>query len=816
MTTDTSYIKHFEQKLSNSQLTLENIWERLNESKVFVQYEPLKQTVISKLRDAEELVCICSSNKIPKEILQEIPKLSKRGVRVYILTSSYEEFYQDFISEKAILRVDTNVTGFMIMIDPKPKLETKSGYLAGANGLDVEGGLGYLGAFNGEQLKEAYHYFIWRFWNASEEYRGYREANTASLRSPFDIYPLIDPDSFFYNGWEQEYLSERIKSVIESANFELHIGISNYREYNDLIPLVVSKARLGVKVSVYTDLAIDHSFIKEFEDVEGIQFYSMKSFDSFFVLADQQKGILLSGNQSKQYETGIALSPKGVGDLRSRLKASKSELWIFRNQTTLDQVSGSKVIFEGFKQNLEEKNIKESEVVDYGTIEVANLRNYFEGIIKPELNQDKVLARTIIHKWRISPKMLDPKAKIDPLYAKWEKEKDKFIKYLEQVVEYAEMVSNERKTVFASLLGRFFQKDDSTDIDQIKKELEAALSEIKLGVYNWQETKTLVETIKSYSNSLLQQQFELHEKQEYYEKKELWEKENKELSKERKQLDVAIDQKKEEIALIESQLTEVGPEAAKHLKELEKEIMHLEEEIVTTELENEELIYFKQIEQKILDICADLDDRIKKFGSLKKKEKRNYYNNKVKPGLIENFEDLGEIELFNQMMENNISDSKEIMKYIMKELATNSKFRVDTDEDQEAILIQYEQNKTEKIGLENKVKAIQQQNQFGKKDVQKKLQQTQKELNKLEHELQKVEKKQERIGNEFSFTPSKRQDFKIPFSTNFSLNFPNEDLPKTGTLYHIGNTRQLAIKKQEEIAIGELESDRLNAELVLS
>ena len=49
----------------------------------------------------------------------------------------------------------------------------------------------------------------------------------------------------------------------------------------------------------------------------------------------------------------------------------------------------------------------------------------------------------------------------------------------------------------------------------------------------------------------------------------------------------------------------------------------------------------------------------------------------------------------------------------------------------------------------------------------------------------------------------------------FLANVPSEDLPQAGTLYQQGSNRQLAITYWSELEVGEKESLRLNAELVV-
>jgi len=816
MTISTVYIKPYELKQKNENLTLHNVWEKHSDSKSSIQYQPLNQVIISKLKEAEELICISSSSLLSKEILEEISKLAQRGIRIYILANSYEDVYRDFLSDKAIIRVDSDVIGFMVLIDPKPGLETKSGYLTGNNVFEIEGGLSYLGVFNGEQLKEAFHYFIWKFWNAPEEYRGQWEPITSSLRSPFDTYPLINPESFYYNSWEQGYLEDKMINVIVTANFEMHIGFSSYEEYGNLIPIIIDKAKKGVKVSIYTDSNHSHSFIKAFINCEEINFYSIKNLNSFFILVDQLKGFLLNGSKFKKHEVGILLSPKDVQNIQNRLISNQDDIWVFRKQISLEQILGNSIFFENFTSIIQEHEIKECEIVNYGSIKVDNLRQYFEGTIKPELNQEKILARTLIHRWNLEPKLLNPKAKVDPLYEKWEKETSRIKLYVEEFYNYALTIVNERKTLMKSLLGKFFQQENFTDIEKIKMELEVALSSMKLKDFNWSKSSMLLEAIKSYSISLQHQQLELYEKQDFYLKKEEWEKGKKVLEIKQEHLNFDLQQKHNQKRSLELKIAEVGPDIAILLKDKEKYIEELEEELFQIELENENLINNNQIEKKTLAICSFLNGQINKYNTLKKNDKKNFFEKRIKPYLLDEFHSFGKLEIIESILQNNkISDSKELMKYIMKQLATDSELRLNTNEVQKNIISKYEEINIKKVDFEKQLELMRKENQRGNSDVQNDLQQTQKEIIKLEIEINKVKKMIEKNGIEFSYSPSNKRDGSLAFSLNFTVKLPEEELPKTGKLFIVGNKRQLAIKNQDELVIGELESNRLNAELVL-
>ncbi|MCA1011746.1 TrmB family transcriptional regulator sugar-binding domain-containing protein [Halobacillus halophilus] len=816
--TNTVPVKYCEEKVSNLDSVLTNVWRKYLDLDPASQYQSIKNLVLNQMREAEELVCISSSDRLPKEILQEIPKLAKRGVRIYLLLNAYEEIYNEFIHNKALVRVDVEVAGLMVLVDPRADLETKSGCLFGYNGLSIENGLDYSVVMNGSQIKEAFHYFVYNFWKAPEEYRGRDGSSSAGLRAPFDTYPLIEPDTFFFNDMEKRYLSRKVEELIIEAKSSIHIALSSHKEYKELFQLVAKKSDRGVKVSFYTDLKEDHLFIKDLSEFNNIKIYSMENLNNFFVMIDERKGLLLSGSILDTNEISISLSPAETQSLIHRLRNNRGKFWEYKSTTTLGSLESDKVIFEHFNKKMEEEKINESLVVDYDEIIVDRLRDYFETTVKPTFTAEKQLARTVIHRWKLVPKVLDSKAKVDTLYDQWEKETTKLKTHLEKVLEYANTVSKERKDILTSLLGRFFQRDNHKESEHVKKELEAALTAINLGVFEWSEVSRLLVTIDSYTSDLLEEQLELHEKQDYHKKKEEWQSEKERLEKEKNQLGYALSQTQKKVSELTSEMEQVSPEAEAEIEELDTEIDRCVLKQMEMEEEHGDIIVAAASEKKVLELCSYLNDNINSFSTLKKslRKKNVYFEKTIKPYLVSQLEKAGQSQLsiFEEIMsKSKINESKENMKYVMKELATHSGLRVNLTEEQQQIFKQYEEVSDRIEEFSKEKEAIHKESLHGKIEVKSLLIEKEKELKKLESEWKSYGDKLEKIGREFSYTP-KQKDLKLPFSS-ITFKLPEEKLPLTGTLYRLGKKRKLAIKEEKHLDLAEFEAERLKAELVL-
>lgn len=188
---------------------------------------------------------------------------------------------------------------------------------------------------------------------------------------------------------------------------------------------------------------------------------------------------------------------------------------------------------------------------------------------------------------------------------------------------------------------------------------------------------------------------------------------------------------------------------------------------------------------------------------------------KVGPYLSSELEKIDKAHIYNEMTESNkLTDAKEMMKYCMKHLGTHPELRMKQHEGMEHIVEKYEVSIKERQEIEKKMQETIKKDASGKNELIKQLEQLDREKKRFENELVQNQKKFEKLGDEFHYTPL-RKDLKLPFPVSVTIRFPNEVLPLTGELYRVGTTRQLAIRTQSELELGEKEAARLGAELLL-
>jgi hypothetical protein len=813
MTTSTLLEKQFEEKIHNEDLLLTDVWEKSSSESVIIPSVSLINETISIMKNAEEMICITSDGKLPKALLLEIANLSKKGIRFYILLKEYHSEYESFFTKNALVRVDTQINGFMLLIDAKTGLNNKSGYLFAHNSFELEkSALIHYFQLNGNQLKEALHYFQWKFWESMEEYRGGQMALSNQLRPPFDILPLLDPDEYYFNTNSKSYLIDRVSTMIDAARVSIRLSLSDYKEYDTIFDLLNEKAESGVLIYLYTDFSQDHLFIKRFESSKNIHIFANDRLNTYFLLIDDKTGLFLTGSIENTNETGIQLHNKEVQDFLSNLEYQKDDFWKYHQEISLGKVKGEAIIRERYDRKAVTSSIENQMIVNQGEFEAKSLREYFEGSFIPVRTTEPILARQLVYLWKLTPKFREQNSKLDSIYEQWEKEIKKIKGYTNDVLQYALATKEEKKDLLSSFIGRFItNKEDK--LNSIVQELEMSLKRLETKK-NKDQLLTIIASIKNHSQHLVEEKLELTEKKHFHQEKQKWEDQKKQLVLQQLELLKTIDlmrEKQEQLQL--SKDAKQGVNDVETIM-LQEKLQELELEMQMLMESHQEFFQKYSIEKTILEICKELDEKIKKFDKLKQKKKKNYFQKEVEPAVISKMEEVYVKPIYDEIMSIcNITDSKARMSYLKKELATHSELRASGDSDKDLI--------TKYSDLENEKTAIELQLQEKKKskngqddEFVKEEKALEKELEKQDNELRLIERKIEKLGEEFIYS-SKTQDTQLPFSLNPSFSLPNEELPNTGVLYKIGKTRQLAIKEQAQLDLGEKEAERLHAELVL-
>lgn len=814
MTAIPSLEKQFEEKLENNELVLTDIWERASSKRADLPSVSAVNELITKMSQATEMVCMTSNVKLPKAILHEIASLGKKGIRFYLLVNQYYPEYESFLTKNALVRVDRHINGLTLLIDAKTGSANKAGYLFTYNSFETEkGAISPYVPFNGNQLKEAFHYFLWKFWDSMEEYRDGQTFSASQLRAPFDVLPLLEPEAYFFNADGGGYLKDKVVAMLSSAEFSIHLSLAAYREYDVVFEILNQKAAQGVEIYLYTDFKHDHLFIKRFESVENIYIYSNDILNSYFLIVDVEKGLFLTGSLENTHEAGIMLNQKEVQDLLSNLAYQHDDFWKYYPRVSLGELKHDEIIREKYERKADKVTIERNIVIDQGVFEARNLREFFEANFKPERKSEPILARQIVYRWKLKPKYRDANMKLDPLYEQWGKAVKKIEDHLAKVLEYSISTKNEKRDLLSTFIGRFLStKEDK--LTKVINDLEAAQKSLKVEKNTAVNLEGLIATLKNHSKLLLEEKMEMAEKRQFHEDKQKWEEEKNRLDKEQLSLLRTIDElkrKKDDLRKLENADQD---ENQGEITRLEEKLLEIVLEIDGLKESNQDFFEKYKVEKVILEICKVLDEKIKKFDQLNKKKKKDYFQKEVKATVLQKLEELNLKPIYDEIMSIcKIQDSKGIMSYLKKELATRPEFRTGEQDDKDLIQ-QLEALENSRIEAEMQLRVISSEKGKQNQEQDKKEKELDKEIAKKEDELRIAERKLEKHGVEFVFS-SKIQETQLPFPINPSFSLPAEELPEVGTLYRNGKGRQLAINGLTELEAGEQEAERLKAELVL-
>jgi hypothetical protein len=814
MTTSVALEKQFEEKLENDQLVLSDIWEKPSSYQIDIPSVSAIDDMAGKMKTATEMICITSNVKLPKVLLHEIARLGKNGIRFYILLNEYYSEYEPFFTQNALVRVDRHINGVLLLIDAKPGFTNKNGFLYTYNSFDVQkSALNSCVAFTGSQLKEAFHYFLWRFWESMEEYRDGKMLAPNQLRPPFDILPLLEPEEYYFNSDDSGYLKDRVIEMIDSATYSIHLSLSDFKEYDVIFDSLNQKAKFGVQIYVYTDFKKDHLFLKRLEAIENIHIYANDHINSYFLLVDSQKGLFLTGSiESLSYETGILLNHKDVQDFMSNLAFQQNDFWRYHQKLSLGHIKGEEIVWEKFNKKADKAVIEKHLVIDQGMFEAKSLREYFEAGFKPERKRESVLARQIVYRWKLTPKLRDRNSKLDPLYDQWDREIKKIGNHVNKVLEYAISTKNEKKDFLSTFIGKFLSNKDDK-LNNIIQDLEFILKSLEENNYNVEVLNTFVSKVINHSQQLLSEKMELTEKKQFHEEKRMWEEEKGQLEAVQLEILKVLDQLKKKKADLQTDNDGQGEEQEK-VKQIDDQILEIDLEIESLQDTNKDFFEKYSIEKAVLGICKDLDDKIKSFDKLNKKKKKNFYQKEVEPAVMKKMEALNLGTIYESIMSIcNISDSKARMSYLKKELATHPELRAGEQASPE-LIEKMEQLEKDKSSLQTQFKELESKKSSKNEALVKQEKALEQDIEKKENELRLTERKIEKMGDDFVFS-SKVQDTQLPFSINPSFSLPIEELPKVGVLYKSNKVRQLAISVESELIIGENEAERLKAELVL-
>lgn len=794
---------------------LENIWkENLFEKNIVKHEKNIEIKIKSLLEEARQYVCIVCDEELPKYILEHINELYNRGVRIYLLTNRLYSTYKHTIVGKVLLRIDETATGTLILIDANENSNFSTGLSISNFSFSVQET--HIIPLSGATLKESYHHFIYKFWNDSKlEVRSNKEYENPVIiqNTPFDIFPLLEPQYFIYNDYRERYVDQEIERIISQSKQQLIIGIRNTNFSKRITDLIIEKSNNLNELIIYTDLNDNNLMLINKLNFDNTKVYSTTNFNRTFLLIDGKEGIVLN-NDLKGDCFGMKLNAlDSVEYLNQINNLSILRQWQYEKSIVLKNIQSEKIILNDTNSGENPIKIKALGEQNLQTKVIENLRELKEGLYKPSFEEPDELVRQVRYHWELTPRQRSADAKKSPLYTQWTDCIQSLTKNSETLLLYIKEAESNLNKV-SNIMSRFF-KNPLNRTEKLKKEIQSIQMELQKPI-SLERVKEYNHRLVELQNKVILESLDIKENIEYANALSNWEQQKKKVQEEINTLSEMVHNATSEKQQIEKLLNNNGVEEQQQLEKLEGDLVILKEEKQTFEEIYSDAIKQKEFNEAYVRICALLDNNLKKIGQMKKNKIDTFFKTAVKLVQSEISSIYGKDEYINDLLATTkMKDKKELLIFIKKQFATDEFFKTtkmgDESEDvfEEYNLVEKEISTiTEKVYALNKHIKEKNKDIFAEKSrLDKKIGNYNKEQEQLTVRLEKIKEQPEQIKGKFSANDSSLKLIKVKI--------PLDRLPEAGTLYEIKNERQIAITFWEELDKAEEEAEYFGAKVVV-
>jgi len=418
---NTNELKEITNKIS------QNIWKTDPSGK-------LLQLMLDAIRKAREIICVSSFLINEKSLIQAMLDASKRGVRVYILTSELkieedlddEDSQEDIKAHRALLdeiagkllvRTANHFHAKFILIDPTDE-HNSIGFLLTAN-LNHKALLGTseLGLIiRGTPVHEFYELFCYAFWAESEhellEPGRFRDV----IRKEKITLPALSTITFTTK--KKTSLKQQIRFLINNSHEELIISAYGFDENYEISDLILQQIQNGRKVIILAPTRQKiMNLLKRFHE-SGAEVLLNDHHHAKAILVrnhTSKKGVIFTANLTAKgldsgFEAGMTVFGNDLLELERILDAWYTEFsFTLNTQVPLGNLSGKIQILEN--NTFVEKDVKPSLSIDLGEIEANNIFEMEstepENFPHPNSN---ALGHEIRYEWTIIPPLLPPDA----------------------------------------------------------------------------------------------------------------------------------------------------------------------------------------------------------------------------------------------------------------------------------------------------------------------------------------------------------------------------------------------------------------------
>jgi len=451
--------KIFTKKLS------QNVW-RTEKNGAFLNL------MVDAINKADETIGVSSFLIDDNILIQALVNASKRGVRVYLLTSEQkieaDSEHDDFISLKTreehlkllddlagliLVRTADHFHSKFILIDPMN--EKKSvGFLLTAN-LKKKPLLGTneLGVMlKGKTVQELFELFCHAFWTESEHELFEPGRFKVVIRKQGIQLPPIS--HLLYTNKSSTNLKDNIISFIKNTSGDLLISSYGFDDNYELTNLIIKQIRNGRNITILapTRPRLIETLRKFQEAGAEVLLNDYHHAKAILVLNNTQiKGLIFTANLTSKgldtgFETGFNVQNDDLLELERIFREWRDEFsYSLKTNVPLGEIRDSVQIFEN--GSLVKKEIQSHIIIDLGEIEAESLSSMESTSPKiPLVNPSNQLGYEIHYKWTVVPPVL-------PKQAKKVKEENGLPIYQQKNQKFI-LVSNERELKKATQLAK--------------------------------------------------------------------------------------------------------------------------------------------------------------------------------------------------------------------------------------------------------------------------------------------------------------------------------------------------------------------------
>ncbi|MFD2442605.1 hypothetical protein ACFSO7_01145 [Bacillus sp. CGMCC 1.16607] len=802
-----------------------------------------------KISSAKQMVCIVSNEELHYEIQRTIQQISERGIRVYLLTNQNYTGHHNTIVGKCLTRYNRFFVGTIVLIDPTIQGDGQ-GFMTSSTVFSDQDAFHPIVDLSFKQLNEAYEFFIWNFWKEADyEIKTREEALQPGIVQdpPFDLFPLVKPKFLQYNKQSVSLLTDQIIVQLQQSSSSIYIMLEDLSTIPILQQLLLMKAEQGIQISVFTKPNKRNFIFLQSLVKQGAAVFGYDSIKSPFILIDGKDGVIFTDSSLEKHTFGFKMDPQDVYQLSKIVNIYQSSQRIqLYSSKKLGEIQSRQILLEENAELYNETEysiVRDEAEIDLGKLIAPRLRDLLEENLEPSFSHDG-LVKKVNYSWEIAPKTRDDKATRDPLYADWNREVDRFKEYLlkiKQVANYSEerkkSLSEKAEHTF-NMLKRFFlgKSQLSTEIIENVDKLITILNANH--ILRLDDVEKMVRDANEWAQKIEVSKEEIETEIDKSEQELEWNKRRESILGEIESLNGKINDLMKEKDTLQDEKIAIRTERNTELDEITQKLDKASLQIEKIRSEHSLEIEFIQTKETFSHLFKQIDKGFLDLRAKKKKPKelKKVYERLIKE-LSAEMEKIGKLELLNSIIEH-FKDGEEDknLTTIKKELANHPVLKTTEESftNFKSVIDEYNDCSKKVDELESKKKELDKAFSILESSYMEKEKKVQRQLDDITSSINRKNDDLEKLGKTFSYKPSEiskgDDSLKAMFKKNntsakgnskndtlesFQSNWPKQELPAIGTLYSLNQNRQLAISMWKDLEIGEKESFRLGADLVV-